>query len=326
MLAAALLAALVVTSCVTSPQPVVKLGLIAPFEGLYREDAYAVLAAVKLAIAERNAAGGAAGYRVTLVALNDNDRAADAATRAAELVIDPDMVGVIAPFHRLTARAAASELAQAGVPYVALASLTPAEQAGGLGLEASPDLLAQNAATLLAGDGITRTVVVSAAPALPLAEAGVVWLGDAAGGAHLAQQLGPAAALIGGPELGSAVFARRAGVAAALVRWLSAAPLAADLPAAFVDSYTAQAGYAPPPLAALAYDAAALLLDALAEAGSGSSVHRRVGVAQKLAHIAARGWDGLSGPARWQPAGSCPPARVCFARFVSSLTVHSGVN
>ena len=326
VLAAVLLAALVVTSCVTSPQPVVKVGLIAPFEGLYREDAYAVLAAVKLAIAERNAAGGVAGRRVTLVALNDNDRAADAAARAAELAIDPDVAGVIAPFHRPTARAAASGLAQAGLPYVTLASLDPAEQAGGLGLEAPSSTLAEQATALLAAGGITRTVVLTNAAALPPAAAGVVWLGDAAGGATLAQQLGPAVALIGGPELGSPVFARRVGADAAPVRWLSAAPLAAALPTAFVDAYTAQAGYEPPPLAALAYDAANVLLDALAEAGPGSNIHRRAGVAHGLAHIAATGWDGLSGTATWQPADPCPPAGPCFARLVPSLTVHPGVD
>jgi len=58
--------------------PVVKLGLLAPFEELYRSDGYAVLPAVQLAISQRNAAGGVAGRQVALVALNDNGRPEEA--------------------------------------------------------------------------------------------------------------------------------------------------------------------------------------------------------------------------------------------------------
>ena len=41
-----------------SVQPTVKIGLSAPFEGLYRDLGYEVLPAVRLAVRERNAAGG----------------------------------------------------------------------------------------------------------------------------------------------------------------------------------------------------------------------------------------------------------------------------
>src|SRR5215510_3753097 len=51
--------------------PTVKIGLIAPFEGLYRATGYEVLFAVKLALQERNEGQGLQGYRVELVALND---------------------------------------------------------------------------------------------------------------------------------------------------------------------------------------------------------------------------------------------------------------
>ena len=64
--------AVVTASCSGSTQPIIKLGLIAPFEETYRDDGYAALHAVKLAVGERNAAGGVAGRQVALVALNDN--------------------------------------------------------------------------------------------------------------------------------------------------------------------------------------------------------------------------------------------------------------
>jgi branched-chain amino acid transport system substrate-binding protein len=66
-------------ACYGSTQPVVKIGLIAPFEELYRADGYAALHAVRLAVEQRNAAGGVAGRQVALVALNDNGRADEAA-------------------------------------------------------------------------------------------------------------------------------------------------------------------------------------------------------------------------------------------------------
>lgn len=69
-----LMATLFVSGCYGSTRPVVKIGLIAPFEELCRDDGYEVLNAVKLAVQERNAAGGVAGRDVALVALNDNRR------------------------------------------------------------------------------------------------------------------------------------------------------------------------------------------------------------------------------------------------------------
>ncbi len=72
--AACLVACLLLSSCAFpgSVKPTVKIGLSAPFEGLYRDLGYEVLYATRLAVRERNAAGGVAGrYLVELVALND---------------------------------------------------------------------------------------------------------------------------------------------------------------------------------------------------------------------------------------------------------------
>ena len=78
--------AVVTASCSGSTQPIIKLGLIAPFEETYRDDGYAALHAVKMAVGERNAAGGVAGRQVALVALNDNGRPDEAALQAAKLL------------------------------------------------------------------------------------------------------------------------------------------------------------------------------------------------------------------------------------------------
>ena len=286
--------------------PMVKLGLLAPFEELYRSDGYAVLPAVQLAISQRNAAGGVAGRQVALVALNDNGRPEEAQRQAANLAVDQDVLAVIGPLHAAVAAAAGPVLADAGLPWIALASLTPEQQPGGFALEATPADLARRGAELLAADGVAQPLVLtgqagpSAQIAADPAAAGVIWLGDAAGGAALASQLSPGILLVGGPELGSSVFQGRAGDAAAGVRWLSAGPDASALPADFVAAYQALAGAPPSPQAVLAYDATNLLLDAIALAGQAGAPVNRATVLQAAARLGDAGWQGLSGSVSWQ--------------------------
>jgi len=83
---------------------------------------YKVLYAVKLAIQERNASGGVAGYMVELVALNDGNEAAVAAQRAREIAVDPDVVGVIGHFSSPTTLTALEEYRRAGLALVTSAA------------------------------------------------------------------------------------------------------------------------------------------------------------------------------------------------------------
>jgi len=112
-------------------KPIVKVGLVAPFEGLYQPLGYEVLYAVKLAIQERNASGGVAGYMVELVALNDDNEPAGAAQRAREMAVDPDVVGVIGHFSSPTALAALEEYQRAGLALVTSAAAANAVTDGG---------------------------------------------------------------------------------------------------------------------------------------------------------------------------------------------------
>lgn len=317
---------LLATSCYGSTPPVVKLGLLAPFEELYRADGYAVLPAVQLAINQRNATGGVAGRQVALVALNDNGRPEEAQRQAANLGVDADVLGVIGPLHAGAAAAAGPVLASQNLPWISLASLAPHQQPAGFSLEAPPADVLALAEQLLLADGVADPVILapeaaasawsSDQPAL-----GLVWLGDAAGGAGLAGQLSPDARLVGGPELGSAVFAGRAGSAAAGVRWLSAGPASVSLPADFVAAYQELAGAPPSPQAVLAYDAANLLLDAIALAGQDRAPVSRQSVLRAVAELGNAGWQGLSGPVRWQSA-DCPALQPCWLRIDSPLVVH----
>lgn len=321
---AALLGAMLVVlaGCFGSTPPVVKVGLIAPFEELHRDDGYAVLHAVRLAVSQRNAAGGVAGRQVTLAALNDNGQPEQARRQAANLGVDHDVLGVVGPLQAATAQAAGQQLAGLDLPWLPLASLAPEEQPGGFALEASPAALAGRAAELLAEQGIAGPVAVVTDPAAaPAGLAGAIWLGDAAGGARLALALPPETALAGGPELGSPVFAGRAGAAAAGARWLSAGPSAANLPAAFIADYRALAGSDPSPQAALAYDAANLLLDAIDRAGRQNAPLTRQAVQQALVELGAAGWQGVTGPVNWMSA-ACALERPCWPRSEPSLVVH----
>jgi len=98
----------------------VKLGLSAPFEGLYRGLGYQVLPAVRLAVQERNQAGGLGGhYLIELVALNDFNEPQEAARQAAELGADPGVLAVLGGWSPDTARSAAPEYERLGVPFLA---------------------------------------------------------------------------------------------------------------------------------------------------------------------------------------------------------------
>ena len=83
-----------VQGCVVTP-PVLKIGLVAPFEGADRAIGYDAIYAARLAVREVNEAGGVAGYKIALVALDDGGQP-DLATQVAHsLVLDPQIVAVV---------------------------------------------------------------------------------------------------------------------------------------------------------------------------------------------------------------------------------------
>jgi ABC-type branched-subunit amino acid transport system substrate-binding protein len=98
--------------------PVVRFGLVAPFEGRHREIGYDLIYAARLAVRECNGRGGVGGYRVELVALDDGG-SPELAMRAAEsLAIDPAVVGVIGHWLDETTAAARPVYSEAGLPLI----------------------------------------------------------------------------------------------------------------------------------------------------------------------------------------------------------------
>lgn len=89
-----------------SVAPVVKVGLVAPFEGRDRAIGYDAIYSARLAVRELNAAGGINGTRVALVAQDDGGSEQLARQTAASLARDPGVVAVVGHFSPQTTAAA----------------------------------------------------------------------------------------------------------------------------------------------------------------------------------------------------------------------------
>ncbi len=101
------------------PRPVVKIALVAPFEGRLRQVGYEAFPAIRLALRERTAADSAAGVRVTFVAYNDDGDPATAARVARNVALDPEVMAVIGHLVFSTTLAALPIYTQAGLPMLA---------------------------------------------------------------------------------------------------------------------------------------------------------------------------------------------------------------
>ncbi len=101
-----------------SVDPVVKVGLVGPFEGANRVVGYDVIYSARLAVREINEAGGVGGYRVALVALDDSGDPQLAQEVAASLVVDPAVVVVMGHWLPETTAVAVPIYAAANVPFI----------------------------------------------------------------------------------------------------------------------------------------------------------------------------------------------------------------
>lgn len=98
---------------------VVKIGLVAPFEGAERERGYDTIYAARLAIREINAAGGAGGWQLELIAYDDRADPEFARTAAQNLATDADVIAVIGHFHPDSTIAAQAVYNESEIPLLA---------------------------------------------------------------------------------------------------------------------------------------------------------------------------------------------------------------
>ncbi len=100
----------------------VKIGLVAPFSGRDYVIGYNVLFAVKQALKHFNEAGGYKGWRVELLAHDDQNDSSLGVEQARKLTIDAGVMAVVGHQHSGSALAAAPEYKKANIPFYALAS------------------------------------------------------------------------------------------------------------------------------------------------------------------------------------------------------------
>lgn len=327
-----------------STRPVVKIGLVAPFEGLHRHLGYDVLYAVKLAVRERNATGGVSGYMVELVALDDSNDPAQSPLQARKMIVDaeaPAVMGVIGHFSDQAALAAVDEYHRAGLALITPVAADAVTERGYpeiFRLYARNDLLGKEAARYAVEELGMRRLVVLRSRDDDLADAFiqtaeqlgativldadvdltfhvsrftsaelVFFSGGAVEGGELiaqARDAGVEAVFMGASGLDSPQLGQIGGEAVRGTLYITAAPRlngGARLPADFVAGYQALAGRLPGPQAILAYDAACVLLEALARAIESEGRPTRDAVVAELG--ALQNYPGLTGPVTFDENG-----------------------
>lgn len=255
--------------------PTVKIGLVAPFEGLYRSTGYEVLFAVKLALQERNQGDGLNGYRVELVALNDFNHPTEARRQAQVLVADPDVVGVVGHLSSDSTLAAMPVYRQAQlamvIPWSVEKTAFNSNSPGVVRVAAAYEETVEHLKTVSRQMGFARLTplaTVDDVEALSDPVQALQLTSDAvtAGNIMLAlNESGLSLPLFGQVEAGNRQLVQVAGAAANSLIFVSPGPDAADVSGhrAFVEAYEAMAGFPPGPRAVLAYDATHILLDSI---------------------------------------------------------------
>ncbi len=315
--------------CVPRLPRVVKIGLVAPFEGRDRPIGYDAIYAARLAVRQINETGGAGGWKLALVAYDDRGEAASARTAARNLLTDGEVVAVIGHYRQPTTEAAAPLYAQGGLPLIVIGAwVTPTTTTWHLA--PPPEAVATAMVTAAADlrDPARRVVcwgtsppiapacteaarrgyqIAPASPARPPLPAAIVLTTlppvRAAERWAARRNATPTGQLIGGPTLAADAFAAVAGDAAEGSRFVTPYPFPADVltTTAWQAAYRAVGPHVPPPgpYALPTYEAVRLLAEAIAEAAQAGEPGR----AALAATLPAVQHDGLLGPVAWDARG-----------------------
>lgn len=316
-LAICVLVALALAGCGVT-RPVVKIGVVAPFEGRYRTVGYDVIYAARLAVRERNAAGGINGYTVEVVSLDDGGDAASAEVQARKLALDPAVVAVIGHWRDDTTLAGAPVYTRAGLPLVAPGVSAPALSSYSqiaFRLYPTDAAIEEAARQVVASLGVGRLAFVRSQADLAQVigtPPQAVFIGlDPLPAAEVVTSLaraGVQARWIGGAALADPQYLAIAGAAAEGSLVILGAPLPGDVAGAegFIARYRAIAGAEPGWRALLAYDATQLLFEAIAQAAA-QGTPSRSGVAEALRRSQVQ---GLIGPISFDAQGNWHQARL----------------
>lgn len=127
--------------CQPEPRRVAKIGLVAPFEGRYREIGSDVILAVRLALQEWAAADTERSVFIELVAYDDMGDPELAAEQSAKLAADPEVLVVIGHWRDITTSAALPAYVEAALPLITYSTDDVDNPAGLLNLAPSQDML-----------------------------------------------------------------------------------------------------------------------------------------------------------------------------------------
>jgi hypothetical protein len=210
----------------TDVRPTIKIGVLAPFEGLHRRSGYAALDAVRAAIEDFPFA--AAG--ILPLALDDGAQPAQAARSAQKMLVDPRVRAVVGPLTPELSAAVAPISASAPISWFTPYSMAGADWAAGL-VHAAAELAQQEGAQSLVLAGWTAgwprldarqwTEIAGMpvrlddepnGPASVGSDEAVFWMGTAEGGAAYLAQLraqSDSAVFVLGPQGEDPVFAER---------------------------------------------------------------------------------------------------------------------
>jgi branched-chain amino acid transport system substrate-binding protein len=355
-----LICLLALTGCVARPKglhvlggtmPLIKIGLAASFEGLDRPLGYDALVGVKMALSERNAAGGVGGYMIELVALNDFGEPEEARLQAREFAADAAVMGVVTGWTGETARASLPVYQQAGLAVVVPWSVPPGladRESGVILVAADMQRAAGKLAEAIAVARPGQVLVVGDEPSVALYQKSmgswgpeVLVLSDSGESQDWASDLVQAqaqppdalvlatsgvkagevllalatvnrdVATFGGVEVGSVHLVSVGGSAADGLTFVSPAPAGRDV--LQVEGNSALDTDELGPRAVLAYDATHVLLDAIDLAIREDSYPSRHGVVAALPRVQRH---GLTGAIAFDVAGRRVDAPVWLYRIV----------
>jgi ABC-type branched-subunit amino acid transport system substrate-binding protein len=289
------------------PRPTIKIALVAPFEGRFRELGYDAFPAMRLVLREQILAGGIGDYQVEFVAYNDNADPTFAERVAHDVVLDERVVAVIGHFRPDTTLAAAHVYTAAQLAL--LVPQVPADQlpVDPLVLRLGPSRRASEAALVSCGPSAGEVVTVPhLAPfKMPSFTPGVV--------SDVLRLL---------PDFQASAVPRLLGASVVGLCFASDAPYPRDLPAAtqaLAAFREVSGGFAPAPRSISAYDATRVILRAIRADIGAHGVPTRAGVADALRHVE---YDGLLGHITFGAKYSWEGAPVWVYQYDAAMDAH----
>jgi ABC-type branched-subunit amino acid transport system substrate-binding protein len=284
----------------TAP-PTLKIAIVAPFEGLHRPLGYEALFGVKLALQERNQAGGIQGHQVELVALNDFDEPEEAVGQAKAAIADPDVLGVVGHLSAATTAAALPVYQEANLAVVIPWSTDAPQEAhrGAVMVAANLAEAATYLDTYRQKNGWPNQVELQGPDFSAItAETQVITLAaDSVTAAEILlalQQTNLVKPVLGQVDVGSPQTAQVAKSAANGLVYVSPGPDPQQMAhlASFVKAYQTLAGFTPGPRAVLAYDAAQTLFDGIEQSLSINKQATRAEISGLINQVQRHGLTG----------------------------------